>query len=121
MACCGKTKLASARTGAEGPDALSSGSELRSPLLTLEGCGPSQPRNPIKSPALYAWLVAAKRSWHRPVGRQGTRTPSRSGSDLRSPFLTLEGCGPLAAAKPNKEPRIVRMACCGKTKLASTN
>ena len=53
--------------------------------LTLEGCGPSQPRNPIKAnigrmprcgktkfPTLGACLVAAKRSSRRSARRRGT-------------------------------------------------
>ena len=75
MPCLRQNRALIDQRGAEGPDALQVSIKVPIALNDLEGCGPSQPRNPINTRHWAHALFAAKQSSHRSARRRGTGRP----------------------------------------------
>src|SRR5215472_8968101 len=103
MPCLRQNKALIDQRGAEGPDALQVSIKVPIALHDLEGCGPSQPRNPIKTRHWAHALFAAKQSSHRSARRRGTGRPPGLDQGSISPTRP-GGLRSLAAAEPDKDP-----------------
>src|SRR6516164_6717954 len=102
MPCLRQNKALIDQRGAEGPDALQVSIKVPIALHDLEGCGPSQPRNPIKAQHWAHALFAAKQSSHRSARRRGTGRPPGPDLSIKVPIALhdLKGCGPSQPRNP---------------------
>ena len=109
MPCLRQNRALIDQRGAEGPDALQVSIKVPIALNDLEGCGPSQPRNPIKA---HHWTHALLRQNRALIDQRGVEGPDALQVSIKVPLVLqdLEGCGPSwRAAVPcsrgtNKDP-----------------
>ena|SRR6516165_8373898 len=96
MPCLRQNRALIDQRGAEGPDALQVSIKVPIALNDLEGCGPSQPRNPIKA---HHWTHALLRQNRALIDQRGVEGPDALQVSIKVPLVLhdLEGCGPISA------------------------